>query len=98
VKAVECGGLANRFLNMYYTYILLSLKDNGNYFGHCALLEARLKQHNRGGVKSTRNRVPFIIHYYEQFHTRSEAFKREMFFKSFEGRKWLINNKVIFPR
>ena len=80
---------------MYYTYILKSEKDGGYYFGHCANLEIRLAQHNQGKVRSTKGRRPLIVHYKEMFNTKSEAYKREIFFKSFEGRKWLKENKII---
>ena len=30
-------------------------------------------------------RIPFILHYYETFETKSEAAKRETFFKSING-------------
>jgi putative endonuclease len=82
----------------YFTYILRSLKDNGYYFGHSSSLEARLKKHNSGRVRSTKNRIPFVIHYYEVFETKSEAFRREIFFKSLDGRKWLFEKNIISPR
>ena len=80
---------------MYVTYILRSLKDNGYYYGHCADIEVRLKKHNSGKVTSTKSRAPFVLHYIERFETKSEAFRREMFFKSFAGRQWLYENKII---
>ena len=80
---------------MYVVYILKSLKDHGFYFGHCANIEVRLQRHNQGKVRSTKNRRPFILHYYESHPTRSEAYKRETFFKSLNGRQWLKNNHVI---
>jgi putative endonuclease len=80
---------------MFYTYILKSIKDHGYYFGHCSDLDARLRTHNNGKVRSTKGRRPFIIHYFETFQTKSEAFKREMFFKTVLGRQWLFNNKII---
>ena len=83
---------------MYYTYILRSLRDNGYYFGHTSSIDNRLIYHNKGCVKSTKNRIPFRIHYYEEFETKSEAFKREVFFKSFEGRKWLLEKNIISHR
>jgi putative endonuclease len=83
---------------VYYTYILRSTKDNGYYFGHTSSIENRLAKHNKGGVKSTKNRIPFVIHYFEEFETKSGAFKREVFFKSFEGRKWLFEKNIISPR
>ena len=58
----------------------------------------RLKSHNQGKVRSTRARRPFALHYQENYDTKSEAYRREMFFKSFEGRMWLIQNKIIEER
>ncbi|MBS1512037.1 MAG: GIY-YIG nuclease family protein [Bacteroidetes bacterium] len=81
---------------MFYCYILKSLKDSRHYIGFTSNLEERLKKHNAGGVKSTRSRVPFVIIYAEQFESKVEAFRREQFFKSFEGRKWLHANKIIW--
>ena len=83
------------FLFMYFTYILKSIKDEGYYFGHCENLEIRLKVHNNGKVRSTKSRKPFVLHYFEKFETKSEAYRREMFFKSLEGRNWLKQNKIL---
>ena len=80
---------------MYFTYILKSLKDGKFYYGHTANLDLRLKEHNGGKVKATRGRRPFIIHYYEEFETKSEAVKRELFFKSIDGYIFLKNQKII---
>ena len=80
---------------MFTTYILRSEKDNGYYFGHCHDLKIRLSRHNSGKVRSTKSRIPFIVHYTEFFNTKSEAYRREMFFKSFEGRQWLKGKGII---
>ena len=80
---------------MYHTYILKSVKDQGYYFGHCANLDKHLQQPNKGRVKRTKSRLPFIVHYYESYTSKSAAFRRENFFKSFEGRKWLLFNNII---
>ncbi len=80
---------------MYFVYILRSLKSKRFYFGHTKNLENRLKQHNAGKVRSTKGYRPWTIHYTEKFLTKSEAFKREMFFKTIEGRKWLKDNQII---
>lgn len=69
---------------MYYAYILKG-RDGRHYYGSCHDLEKRLECHNCGKVKATRYRRPFQLHYYEEFATRSEAFRREMFFKSIDG-------------
>jgi putative endonuclease len=79
----------------YFTYILKSQKDGRYYFGHTNDIEKRLNEHNRGKVKSTKGRTPFVLYYCEQFETKSLAFQREMFFKSLDGRNWLKSNSII---
>ena len=83
---------------MFTAYILKSEKDQGYYFGHCSDIEARLNRHNKGQVSSTKSRAPFSLHYQETFTTKSEAYRRELFFKSFAGSQWLIANNIIQPR
>ena len=80
---------------MFWTYILKSLKDGRYYYGHASDLELRLTEHNKGRVKSTKARRPFVIHYFEKFDTKSEAAKREVFFKSINGYIFLKENKII---
>jgi len=80
---------------MYFTYILRSLKDGKYYYGSSKNIENRLKHHNSGKVKSTKNRKPLVIHYLERFELRSDAEKRERFFKSIPGYRWLKENKII---
>ncbi|MFM6976038.1 MAG: GIY-YIG nuclease family protein [Sphingobacteriaceae bacterium] len=80
---------------MFYSYILKSLKDGRYYYGSTSDITNRLFKHNKGDVKATKYRRPLILHYYEQFKTRSEAFKREFFYKSPDGYKYLKLNKII---
>ncbi len=80
---------------IFYTYILKSEKDNGYYFGHTSNITVRTGTHNSGKVRSTKGRRPLSLHYYETFPDKSSAYKRELFFKSFPGRIWLIENKII---
>ena len=62
------GSLEESYLlrKMYFAYILKSLKDNKYYYGSTGNIESRLKQHNYGKVKSTKNRIPLILHYSKQ--------------------------------
>jgi len=80
---------------MYNTYILKSLKDGKYYYGHSADLNSRLKENNNGKVRATKGRMPFVIHYFETFETRSEAVKRELFFKSINGYIFLKQERII---
>ncbi|MBO8130878.1 MAG: GIY-YIG nuclease family protein [Candidatus Marinimicrobia bacterium] len=86
---------------MFKVYVLKSLKDNYHYIGHTANLEKRLKEHNKGKVRSTKPHRPFKIIYTESYHNRSSAFKREMYLKSFVGNIWLRkklkNLKIKLP-
>ncbi len=79
---------------MFYAYILKSEKDGKYYYGSCENLDLRIKKHNAGQVRATKYRTPVLLHYKEEFSTRSEAFKREQFFKTVDGYKWLKENKI----
>ena len=78
----------------YYVYILRSEKNGRYYYGMSSNLEKRLKSHNSGKVRSTKAYRPWVVHYIEVFATKSEALKRESFFKSIEGYRFLKENKI----
>lgn len=71
----------------YFVYILKSFNDRGYYIGMTKNIEKRLDYHNRGYVKSTKSRIPFIVVYIEKFPTRIEARNREKYLKSYQGSK-----------
>jgi putative endonuclease len=79
----------------YYAYILRSLSYGTFYYGSTSNLEKRIKEHNAGQTKYTKGRRPWIIHYYEVFDSKSEAQKREYFFKSYEGYHYLKESGII---
>ena len=70
---------------MYIVYVLKSLKDFGYYIGQTENLDKRLKKHTNRQVKSTKNRIPFVVIKNEKFNNRSEAMKREYYLKSLKG-------------
>ena len=75
---------------MFTVYVLKSLRNGKRYVGSTekeALI--RLREHNYGSNKWTRENGPFKLIYTEQFEIKSEALKREKFLKSGQGRKWL---------
>ena len=80
---------------MYTTYILKSEITGTYYYGHSADLNNRLKRHNGGFVKSTKAKRPWRTHYQERFESKSEAYKRELFFKTIDGYNWLKENNII---
>ena len=79
----------------YYTYILKSKTHGTYYYGSCQDPQKRLKEHNAGKVRYTKGRKPWEIIYTEGYSTRSEAMKRERYFKSVEGYRYLKDKKII---
>ena len=80
---------------MFFAYILKSEVDGSHYYGHSKDLNSRLKRHNRGAIRSTKAKRPWNIHYFEEFSTRSEAYRRELYFKSIDGYNFLKYNGII---
>jgi putative endonuclease len=74
---------------MFFAYVLLSLKDHRLYVGMTSNLDARLKKHNDGGVRSTKHRRPLKLVWQEGCATRNEARTREKFLKSGPGHAFL---------
>ena len=74
---------------MFYVYILKSLKDNSLYKGYTQNLSTRLKEHNTGKSSFTSTKMPWIVVYFETFTDKSEAIKREKYFKTAAGRKFI---------
>jgi len=46
---------------MYTTYILESSKEMSYYIGHAEDVNARLQRHNKGYVRSTKNKRPWKL-------------------------------------
>ena len=61
---------------MYFLYFLYSKKKNNVYVGCTLNLKKRIEQHNKGLVKSTKNRKPYSLSYVR---------KREDYLKSLYG-------------
>jgi len=76
---------------MQYVYILQSLKDNNFYTGCTDDLNKRFKKHNNGEIKSTKNRKPLKIIYYEVCINKKDAFAREKYLKSGMGKRYIKN-------
>jgi putative endonuclease len=74
---------------MYHVYILQSLKNGRLYTGSTNDLVRRLLEHNRGQSKYTKLTAPFELIYKEEYNTKSEAYRRELFLKTGKGRAFL---------
>ena len=74
---------------MYYTYVLQSQKDYDLYIGYSTNLKERFEYHKKGWVKSTKDRRPLRLIFYEAFVAKEDAVRREKYFKTNEGKKAL---------
>jgi len=74
-------------LNMYYVYVLQSLKDKSLYIGYTSDLKKRFKEHNEGKSLATKPFKPYKLIFYEAFLNRIDAKDREVYLKSGYGRR-----------
>jgi len=86
MRGVPCGCRANP-IHMYYVYILISKKDNNFYIGMSDNLKRRMDEHQKGSVKSTKDRHPLVLLCYEAYGNKKEATLREGYLKSSDGKK-----------
>ena len=80
----------------YCTYVLYSLKDHKFYIDHTNDLKSRLKEHERGHVLTTKLRRPFKLVYFEVCLDKHDAIKRERYFKTGFGRRFLKSRLTNF--
>ncbi|MCK4663194.1 MAG: GIY-YIG nuclease family protein [Bacteroidales bacterium] len=74
---------------MFYTYVLLSEKDGNLYIGFTKDLKLRFEQHRKGYVKSTKNRRPLNLIYYEACLIQDDAIRREKYLKMYYGKMFI---------
>jgi putative endonuclease len=82
---------------MFYAYVVRSVNHPYLYKGHCEDLKKRLLEHNSGMTKSIRMYAPFELVYFEEFATRNQAVRRERYFKTAAGRRFLKEKIGIVP-
>ena len=73
----------------YCFYVLISLADSKLYIGYTTNLSNRLNDHNKGGTKSTSSRRPLKLIFCEFYSSKSDAQRREKYFKTTAGKKAL---------
>ena len=72
-----------------YVYVLRSLKDRQFYIGSTNNLKKRVEDHNKGKNISTAKRMPLQLVYYEAFLSKTDALRRERYFKTSKGKNTL---------
>jgi len=74
----------------FFVYVLRSSRSGKLYKGQAEDVEERLLQHNAGHTKSTKSDAGYWkLVYTEEFETHGEAVRRERYFKSAAGRRYL---------
>ncbi|PIZ96105.1 MAG: excinuclease ABC subunit C [Candidatus Magasanikbacteria bacterium CG_4_10_14_0_2_um_filter_33_14] len=76
-------------MKFFYTYVLKSEKDGNLYIGYTKNLKNRFEEHNSGLVKSTKDRRPMDLVYYEACLNEKDAIAREKQLKTGFGRAYL---------
>jgi len=79
----------------YFVYVIKSEKTGKSYIGHSKELKNRVTEHNAGKSKSTRGKGPWKLIHFEEFDSRSEAMKREYYYKSQTGRLVLKEKGIL---
>ena len=77
---------------IYTTYVLINKSEIKTYVGHTNNLEKRLDQHNQGKGTFSRRYRPWKILHKENFLNEIDSVKREKYFKSAAGRRWMKKN------
>jgi len=83
---------------MYYVYVLFSDRDKKFYTGFTDDLKRRVAEHNAGRVRSTSDRRPLRLVYYEACLNQEDAIHREKYLKTTFGKEYIrkrINNFLV---
>jgi len=78
----------------YWVYVLQSERDSSLYVGLSENPLQRLREHNAGYSKFTKERRPYKLVYREECKDRLTARRREKYFKTGFGKEYL---KKIIP-
>ena len=80
---------ATTSIMFFYVYVLESIKDKKRYIGFAADLRKRLEEHKKGLSFSTKPRLPMKLIYFEACINKEDAQRREEYFKTTRGRRFL---------
>lgn len=73
----------NRFINMYYVYIIKSKANGELYIGSTNNVKKRLDEHDLGKERATKKYKPWKIAYLEGYFSENDARSREHNLKYF---------------
>ena len=73
----------------YCVYVLQSERDLLLYHGFTTNIDKRIKDHNNGHTISTSKRRPLKLVFCEFYLSKKDAFRREKYFKTSQGKRML---------
>jgi putative endonuclease len=73
----------------HYVYVLKSQKDGKFYVGYTKNIQKRLEEHNSGQVRSTKERRPMKLIYWEGCINQQDATRREKYLKTAWGKRYI---------
>ena len=76
---------------MYYVYVLKSKTRTQFYVGYSADLRKRFEAHQNNESRSTRNKGPWELVYYEACQSKTDALIREKYLKTAWGKRYIKN-------
>ena len=76
-------------IDIFYVYILRSLKEGSFYIGQCDDLDRRMSKHFDGMSRYTSSKRPLVLVYFERMISRKDALIREKEIKKKKSRKYI---------
>ncbi len=80
---------------MFYAYILKNRFDK-IYIGYSVDLRKRIKSHNYGRVKSTKQGKPWKLVYYEAYLSKKDAKLREKTLKNYGSTLGQLKKRIAY--
>lgn len=71
---------------MYYVYVLQSLRNDKFYIGYTRDLRRRIEEHKSGKSHTTKRMLPIRLIFYESYLNKTDAIRREYYFKTSKGK------------
>ncbi|MBK9190254.1 MAG: GIY-YIG nuclease family protein [Crocinitomicaceae bacterium] len=80
---------------IFSVYVIRSINTAKIYVGMATDIQKRLNEHNAGKSKYTSSFIPWELIYIEQIGNSQECRKREKYFKSAAGKKFLHKKEIL---
>lgn len=72
--------------DLWYVYVLRGARDGQFYVGSTNDVQRRMAEHFAGRNRSTARRLPVKLIYFEAHLSKSDALRREAYFKTTKGK------------